>query len=121
MIHPDLAPRRSWRIVWPLLAVVILAGIWTAFWFYAATTAETKVAAWREHESKAGRIHSCGTQTIGGFPFRIELRCAEAGLELRTAQPALTIRAANVVAAVQVYDPRLVIAEITGPLTIAQT
>ena len=107
MIHPDLAPRRrSRRIVWLILAVVILAGAWTAFWFYAA--------------AKAGRIHSCGSQSIGGYPFRIELRCADAGLELRSAQPALTIRLANVIAAVQVYDPTLVIAEMTGPLTIAE-
>ena len=30
-----------------ILAVVILAGAWTAFWFYAAATAETKIAEWR--------------------------------------------------------------------------
>src|SRR5947207_13940328 len=93
MIHPDLAPRRrSRRIVWLLLAVVILAGAWTAFWFYAAATAETKIAEWRAQESKAGRIHSCGSQGIAGHPFRIELRCADAGRELRTREPACTPR-----------------------------
>src|SRR5437660_7481542 len=120
MAQPDPARHRSRRIVWPLLALTVLAGAWTAFWFHAAALAEAEIAAWRAREAEAGRIHACGTQEIAGYPFRLELRCTDPAFELRSMQPTLMVRAKNLVAVVQVYDPRLVIAEITGPLTIAE-
>ena len=38
-------------------------------------------------EAKAGRIYACTRQTVGGFPFRIEVRCTEPSVELRGAEP----------------------------------
>ena len=52
---------------------------------------------------------------IGGYPFRIEWRCGGFGLEL-AGDPPLSLKVPLVAAIAQIYDPRLVIAEFTGPL-----
>ena len=120
MTHPALAPRKSRLVVVPLCVVVLLAVAWTAAWFWAASTAEARITRWREQEARLGRVYGCATQTIGGYPFRIEVRCAEPGLELRGAEPPIVARAKEAVFVAQVYQPTLLIGEVTGPLTIAQ-
>ena len=87
-----LAPRRSRRWLYLGLAVVILVAGWTAFWFYAADRANQAIAGWLEREARLGRVYSCGTQSLRGFPFRIEVRCANAGVELHNMQPPLSVR-----------------------------
>ena len=120
--HYAPAPRRfPWPIVLPAAAVIVLALGWSAFWYFAAAQAQTRMTAWREHEASLGHIYGCATQTVGGFPFRMEVRCADPSGELRTAKPPLSIKAKNVLAAVQVYQPTLLIAEATGPASIAES
>jgi hypothetical protein len=117
----DVFPRRRRR--WPLILVILIpvvAGIWSGVWYYAADSAETAIAGWREREAKAGRIHTCGSQTISGFPFRFEMRCADPGLELKSAQPPLSIKARDVLITARVWDPTRLTSEIAGPLTIAE-
>src|SRR5512145_1228683 len=75
--HPALVSRRRrWPLVLIAAIVVLLIAGWTALWFYAAARARTEIAAWRERESQAGRFYDCASELIGGFPFRIEWRCA---------------------------------------------
>ena len=114
------APRRrsiGWLV--PSLILVIVAAGWCAFWFYAADQAKVLIAGWIEREQRSGRIYTCGDQSLGGFPFRIEFRCNNAGVELPKAKPPVTLSASGVLAAVQVYQPTLLLAEIEGPLAIA--
>jgi hypothetical protein len=116
----DVSPRRRRR--WPLILIVLIpvaAGIWSGVWYYAAASAETAIAGWRAREAKAGRIHTCGSQTIGGFPFRFEMRCADPGLELKSAQPPLSIKAGDVLITARIWNPTRLTSEIAGPLTIA--
>ena len=103
--------RSRWWSCWPSPGA--------AFWYFAAAKAETTLTEWREREAKAGRIYSCATQSIGGYPFRIEVRCIDPTTELRGSQPPVPLKAKDLLAAVQVYDPTLVISEFTGPMTIA--
>jgi hypothetical protein len=99
--------------------VLLLAAAWTAVWFYAARRAEDAVAAWIEREAGAGRLHACGSRTVGGYPFRIEMRCDAPRAELHGLGRPLSLRATSLLAVAQVYEPDLVIAELTGPLTVA--
>jgi hypothetical protein len=112
--------RRLWPVFAPAAILVVLAAAWCGLWYYAAGVADREIAGWLEREAKAGRIYSCGTQTIGGFPFRIEVRCTAAGAELRSNQPPFDIKARDVVVAAQVYQPSLLISEVTGPLTVSE-
>lgn len=114
-------PRRRSSIGWliPSLILVILAAGWCAFWFFAVGQARDRIAGWIEREQRAGRNFTCADQSLGGFPFRIEFRCSKAGAELTKIAPPLQLAIANITAAVQVYQPTLLLAEIDGPVSIA--
>jgi hypothetical protein len=113
------ARRRLCRYITPLVLVAALCGGWVWFWQYAAARAEIAVAGWRAREAKAGRIYTCGSQSMGGFPFRIEVNCEPASAEFRSNQPPVEVKAGSVVVVAQAYDPTLLISEFYGPLTIA--
>ena len=121
MSNPFTRPSRSRR--WPLFLVlglvVALAVAWTGFWFYAAAQAKTEIASWRERERQAGRRQDCASLSVGGYPFRIEVRCADGNFELQ-GTPTLRLDLSSVLAVVQVYDPRLLIGEFKGPLNVSQ-
>jgi hypothetical protein len=118
--HAELAPRRRpWWIALPLILVLLLGAVWTGVWFYAAREAETRMEAWRAQQARGGRVFACGSQAVGGYPFRIEVRCTNASAELRDAQPPLAIKLKEVLAVAQVWDPKLLIAEFTGPLAVS--
>jgi hypothetical protein len=118
--HVTAPPRRrSFGIMIPFLILVIIAGGWSAFWFYAADRAKHTIAGWFEREQSAGRIYRCENQGLGGFPFRIEYRCGSASAELQNLNPPVSLTASRMLAAVQIYQPTLVLAEFDGPMTIA--
>jgi hypothetical protein len=118
--HEALKPRRRpWLIATPLILVLVLGAAWTGVWFFAAGEAEKRLNAWREQQARAGRVFGCGTQVIGGYPFRIELRCTGATAELQDTRPPLAIRLKEILTVAQVWDPKLLITEFTGPLTVA--
>ncbi len=73
-------PRRRTgrRIAIVLFVAVVLIGGWAWVWKFAAGQAQAAVEGWRVREAKAGRVYSCGAQSVGGFPFRIELGCRQA-------------------------------------------
>jgi hypothetical protein len=116
---PAAARRRRWPLFLPFAIIVLLAAAWTALWFYAAARAEAEIALWRERERQAGRAQDCASQSIGGYPFRIEVRCGGASFELK-GTPTLQLKLPLALVAVQVYDPKLVIGEFTGPLEISE-
>lgn len=125
-LAPD-TPRRRSR--WPFFAMPILlliaAAAWSAFWFYAVSQAEVKADAWRAQEAKSGRSYDCAKQSIGGYPFRLEVRCDGARVTL-TSQTAgavqpVTIGLGEILAVAQIYDPKLLIAEFHAPATISET
>ena len=114
------ASRRRLRWVWLLSfgVLVILAAGWTGLWFSAAERAKAEVARWRQQEQQAGRRQDCASESIGGYPFRIELRCAGACFEL-TGAPTLDFKLPSMRAAVTIYDPKVLTGELTGPLEVS--
>jgi hypothetical protein len=116
--EPATHRRRRWPIVLPLALVIVLAAGWSGVWFYAAGRAESELAAWRARQAAAGRVVNCSRQDFSGFPFRFELRCAEPSLSLQKAR--LSLAAKDMLAAVQVYQPSLMIGEFGGPLTVTE-
>ena len=112
------SPRsRRWLIAVPTTILVLLGVIWSGFWYWATTTADATMTAWRAREAEAGRIYGCATANFGGYPFRIEVACAEPSVDDRAT--VLSIRARQLTAVAQVWDPTLVIGEIAGPMTVA--
>jgi len=120
--YPDAAApprrRRLWPVVLPICVVIVLAAVWCALWYYAAGIADRTMAGWMAREAAAGRVYTCGSQTISGFPFRIEAGCAAAGATISSTQPPFAVSAKDVSVAAQVYRPTTLVGEISSPVTV---
>ena len=112
--------RRRWPIFLPFGLMVMIAALWTGGWFYVAARMPDVIAQWRAREAREGRVHACGTQSIGGFPFRIEVRCSDPSAQLSDMAPPIALKAADALIAWQVYEPTLLIGEFTGPLALGE-
>jgi hypothetical protein len=99
--------------------VLALAAGWTGLWRFAAGKAQETLDGWRAREAKVGRVYACGTETVAGYPFRIELTCDRASAVLQHNQPPLELKLANILVAAQVYQPTLLVSEYISPLTAA--
>lgn len=116
------APRaRRWLIIAPVAIIIVLALVWVWLWYYAASVADRTLAGWVEREAAAGRFYSCGAQFIGGFPLRIEARCADAAVEVRSKQPPYAVKAKAISFTAEVWHPTRLIGDVTGPLSLAET
>jgi len=111
--------RRRWPVVAPLVLVVVLALAWVWLWYYAASVADRTLAGWVEREEAAGRFYACGSQSIGGFPFRIEVSCADPSAEIRNQPPAYAVKAKTVGFVAEVWHPTELTGTVGGPVSLA--
>jgi hypothetical protein len=126
MSEIPLAPRRRplWRLFFMPVLLVIAAAAWSAFWFYSASKVDETADAWRSREARSGRVYDCARRSVGGYPFRLEVRCDGATVSLVSqtagaAQTPITAKLGEILVVAQVYDPKLLIAEFTAPATIS--
>jgi hypothetical protein len=119
MIQAYSPRRRRWPAI--LIALlVIAAGLWTGGWYYGSGVLTRTVDGWKAREAQAGRVYTCATQSIGGFPFGIELRCAGAGAEFKSNRPPVTLKTSDMLVSAHLWQPTSLTTEFTGPLTIAE-
>src|SRR4051812_32622757 len=111
--------RRRWPIVL-LVLLIVLGGLWAGVWYYGAGVAERTVTAWMAREAQAGRVYTCTSQTIGGFPFGVKVRCADVGAELKSSQPPVALKAKDMLVSASIWQPTVLTTEFKGPLTIAE-
>jgi hypothetical protein len=118
--------RRLWPVFIMPVLVLVAAAAWSAFWFYAASQVDQNVDAWRAREAASGRIYDCAKRSVAGFPFRLEVRCRGVNVALMSqsagqaaTQTPITARLGEILVVAQVYDPKLLIAEFTGPAILS--
>jgi hypothetical protein len=118
----SLQSRRRTGRRYAILVFVVLAVIagWAGFWKFAADKAQQTIDGWRAREAKSGRIYNCGSQDVGGFPFRIEVTCDQVSAIFRGNEPPLELKADGLLVVAQVYQPGLIISEFHGPLTVGE-
>ena len=110
---------KPWRMLSPLITVLVLWGAWSGIWMFMSATAQNMAADWREKAGKRGLSVTCAEENWGGYPFRIEIRCKQLKL-LRTRQGRETeIRSGAVTAVAQVYKPWHIILELAPPLNLS--
>jgi hypothetical protein len=83
------------RFAFPILAILIVLGAYSAYWFYARGQIETYVRDWEAAQVEAGyTIERDGPVRVGGFPYRFSVAAdnvvmrapaSEGGWELRLA------------------------------------
>ena len=123
--RPSAAPRRGpprrrlWRYLLLGAVIVALPFGWTALWSYAASIANQALAGWISREAALGRIYACGSQSIGGFPFGIVIRCDKAAAAFKSNRPPFDLSAGDFTFSAQVFRPTLLNGEISAPVTLA--
>lgn len=118
---PVPPPRRSYlRMVVPLAIVVALAAAWCGIWYYAAGVANRTLAGWIASEAAAGRVYTCGSEGVGGFPVSIQVRCVQAAAAIKSAQPPFDLAANDITFTAQVWRPTVLVGDVVGPVTVAQ-
>jgi hypothetical protein len=121
---PPAGSGRTRRKRWPILAgagiVVVLAMVWVWLWYYAASIADRTLSGWVEREAAAGRVYSCGTQSIGGFPFGIHAHCVDAATQIKSNLPPYDVKAKSVTFAAEVYRPTWLTGDVVGPITVTE-
>lgn len=106
------ATARSWRMLLPLAAVLLLAVLWTVYWFVAAGVAKARFAEERARLAEQGVTLVCAGEDWGGYPFHFEFACSSPvlrsgnRLELTSAELLLTALA---------YAPWQVVGLLDGP------
>ncbi len=121
---PAAAPARRrplWRILVPATLVVAFIPGWVWGWYYSAAIANRTLAAWIDREAAAGRVYSCGSQAVGGFPFRIEVSCADAEAQVANYRPPFVVKTKGVTFTARVYRPTLLVGDVTGPLSLFES
>ena len=111
--------RRLWLFVAPVAIVIVLAVGLTWGWYLAASIADRALSGWVDREAKLGRVYACGSQSIGGFPFRIVTRCEKAAATFTSNHPPFDVTATDVTFSAALYRPTFLHGEITGPVTLA--
>lgn len=105
-----------WKLFLPVGALFALFGALAVFWFWSIRTADAQIDAWIAREAALGRHWTCPDRSLGGFPFRIELRC-KAPRFVR-ADTGLKGALEGITAVAQIYNPTLMIIEADGPLKL---
>jgi len=98
----------------PFVLLLLAAVAWTVAWFVIRGRAAEALDGWLAAEAQAGRQWTCQDRRIGGYPFRIEIICGSLDLK----QGAVAASFGRVESVAQVYQPRFIITEIDGPLTV---
>ena len=118
LLNPG-APAREFRWAAAAVAAVVLVCTgWSAVWLYARWTVEQNIAAWSDWEAQAGNTYSCSERSVSGYPFRVEVRCADPMATVLAGRSRLTIKAAELRAVGNLFQGGVVTAELTGPVAI---
>jgi hypothetical protein len=96
----------------PFVLLLLVAMAWSIAWFVIRGRAAETLDGWLAAEAQKGRQWTCADRSIGGYPFRIEIICSSLDLK----QGAVTASFGRTEGVAQVYQPRLAIVEVEGPL-----
>ena len=113
----DLPPKpRRWTLYLPFVALAVVAVGWSAFWKVAVGMTESGLDDWFAQERSQGREWTCPNRSIGGYPFRLEVRCAAPTFTGRIGTMTGAGSVGDVLVAAHLYNPSLVLAEVGSPL-----
>ena len=106
------------RFRWLLILIVLVCAAWSGAWFYGADYAGKAADKWIAQQAAQGRQWACADREISGYPFRMLIRCKSLHYEGPASGGTLKIKSGPFRAIVQVYNPKLVLAEAEGPVSV---
>jgi hypothetical protein len=106
----------SFAVVPTLLLLVAVLG-WSLFWWAMAGQGMAAFDAWLERQARMGRLYSCADRAVGGFPFRLEIRCSALTATITDQRDTkIDLSLSSALFVMQIFDSRHVIMEAQGPL-----
>lgn len=105
-----------WRMFLPLGIVLLLALLWTGYWFVASGIARDRLAAERAKLATDGISLSCGEEGWGGYPFHFEFSCHA---PVVTYAGKTEVKSNDLLLVALAYAPWQVAALIDGPTRIS--
>jgi hypothetical protein len=100
----------------PLAAVLLLAALWTIYWFVAGGLVKARFAEERTRLAAQGLTLACAEESWGGFPFHFEFTCSTPVASLDGGGE---IRSSRLLLAALAYAPWQVVALLDGPSTFS--
>ena len=101
----------------PLGAVLLLALLWTLYWFFAQGMVKARFAEERAQFAARGLTLSCAEEGWGGFPFHFEFTCNSPAVSLKDQGE---VRSSKLLLAALAYAPWQVVALLDGPSTVSR-
>lgn len=108
---PNATPN-PWRMFLPLGIVLLLAILWTGYWFIASGIAKDRLAAERLKLAAQGMTLECSQEGWGGYPFRFEFSCSSPAVSYGGK---VELHSSNLMFVALAYAPWQVAALIDGP------
>ncbi len=97
------------------LVVLAVLALWSTGWFFAAGEVKRQMAQLGEADGETAPRLTCGTLNVSGYPFRLDIECADAAL----LDQDLSLTLAGLKASVLAYSPTHVVFSAQAPLTLA--
>jgi hypothetical protein len=103
----------------PLALMALLCLGWSAFWVFAVEQAKVVAAGFLAREAERGREWVCPQQAVGGFPFRVQIRCEAPNVLIKEADgTARHITLAGLILHARILSPQNFIAVFQSPLRV---
>lgn len=112
---PNATPR-PWRMFLPLAIVLILALLWTVYWFVASSIARDRFGVERARLAEQGLVLSCTQEGWGGYPFHLEFSCRSPIVRY---QERAELRPAGLMLVALAYAPWQIAALVDGPTLLS--
>jgi len=106
----------SGKIWFLAILIVLVIGVYTGGWFYAASLLKDRTLTLLGSQEQAGVNAECTDAEYRGYPFRIGLFCSKVSVDDRT--NGVSASFGSLRSAAQVYDPKHVVWELDGPSEI---
>ena len=111
---PNATPH-PWRMFLPLAIVLVLALLWTIYWFVASGMARNRLAEERANWTSKGLALTCTQEAWGGYPFHFEFSCTS---PVVTLADKAELKSAHLLLIALAYAPWQIAALIDGPTTL---
>jgi len=105
---------RHWRVFAPFASILVLFGLWSGYWLWASAAARERVAAVRAELERQGLTLTCGSESHGGYPFRLSFSCNQASARGADGSRA---GAERIEALARAWDPGHIVFLIDAPLS----
>jgi hypothetical protein len=114
---PKLKKPQIARLVALAVVALMAAAIvgWSILWFAASRETGAVLTAWVNHEAQIGRNWNCPERRIGGYPFDIEITCANPQFHGSVLDATLAGSLRRFHATATIFRPGRVIANVEAP------